>query len=369
MFFKKIGKIIEAFRYLINDYELHKNDAVSRSSADEEETLKMEDIIPAMKNVDPIELFERARPGDVIVATSNNSLKKLANIKPGHRTRPYIVARKEKDFIRAYSGSSNANSKYPHAFRLLKKEYNVSKDGTINIGDCATVMSQCIVSIVDHLKEKDILTINEVIFTNRKKDLCQLIETDGCIQEKTVVRNDEGLFYIYSLDGEGNGILYKLTEEHVSGHGIVHNGRKYYISVKDPEERNVGTGFIQVNCSKTEDVEKYIGEYRFSSNIRHISVNKYHKECDYRYPIGQQFAKGHERYVYLFTCNGNDFGVNDDEVLDDDLSVIKLGDLGTCIREEVLDEDTLDYVLYSLSSRYYQYAWMRNLLADTNCIS
>ncbi len=98
MLFKKARKIAKALEYLLDNYE---NISPAKKEDVEAESLTICDIIPEMKDVDHADVFEKIRPGDIVIAASANSLKMLTDIMPGHRTHPYIVAKKEKGFIRA----------------------------------------------------------------------------------------------------------------------------------------------------------------------------------------------------------------------------------------------------------------------------
>lgn len=107
------------------------------------------DLVPQLKDIDHDKLFKEIRPGDIVFGvTRTDNLEKLGQ---RHRIRPFIVAKKEKNFVYAYSGTSQKSDLNKH-YLLNKDNYHFTKNTYFYLNTCYEIDKNELLYIVDSLK-------------------------------------------------------------------------------------------------------------------------------------------------------------------------------------------------------------------------
>ncbi|MBR3266129.1 MAG: hypothetical protein IKI61_09275 [Erysipelotrichaceae bacterium] len=203
--------------------------------------LKIDKLVPDLKNVDAATIKKEIRPGDIVIAAMNIPLNQLLNKDADHRLRPYIIAQIDKDKIYGYCGSSQLNRRSRNSFYLSTEEYSVWKNGSIMLERCYYIPDEYIISINDHLKKKDIDKINAIIKRQHRKTLRE-ISVPVKIHEGALVENKGRLYYIFELSKPAK--LFNLTSQKAPVK-VSYNNKTYYINpntakkVKNLAEYNV----------------------------------------------------------------------------------------------------------------------------------
>ena len=77
-------------------------------------------------------LFSTLKPGDIVVSIMPFSERRLKQISPSHRVRPYVVLEVKDGYFTAYQSTSHIpGSNSRNKFEITAGRYNVWKDGWI----------------------------------------------------------------------------------------------------------------------------------------------------------------------------------------------------------------------------------------------
>ena len=221
---------------------------------------RLKRLVPQLKGVDSKTLFEKIRPGDIVLAAMNVPPSRLKNLKSEHRIRPYIIASKYKNSIYAYCGSSNYYDQFKYSFFLTSKKYKVWKNGNIRLDRCYYLPQDHLIEIMDHLKTRDIIKINSIIVRQKNPSL-KPIRAKTPLVEGAIVSRGRDLYYIYSLSKDSS-IFYKLEKSHNSVE-IRFGQRTYYIDPDAPIRLQATSGYklydlMPLSIKKAIDARKNI---------------------------------------------------------------------------------------------------------------
>lgn len=272
------------------------------------------DLVPQLKDIDHDKLFKEIRPGDIVFGvTRTDNLEKLGQ---SHRIRPFIVAKKEKNFVYAYSGTSQKSDLNKH-YLLNKDNYHFTKNTYFYLNTCYEIDKNELLYIVDSLKVNHMNEINSKLRSRRKI----LIDSVHYFREGNIIKNDHNLYYIHKFDSKNNkAIIYKLVED--KNGEIKLNLSKYRLCNK-----MIDTFLNSAYCIVSE--KKYSIEIKAKNKSKNESIFKNHY---YKFDIGQKFYCGFNNYIYLFSHKGSNYGV---EYFDEDN---EFSNLITLPKEEYLNK-------------------------------
>ena len=255
------------------------------------------DLVPQLKDIDHDELFKEIRPGDIVFGvTRTDNLEKLGQ---SHRIRPFIVAKKEKNFIYAYSGTSKKSDLNKH-YLLNKDNYHFTKNTYFYLNTCYEIDKNELLYIVDSLKINHMNEINLRLRTRRKI----LIDSVHCFREGNIIKDDHNLYYIHKFDSKNNKAkIYKLVEDK-SGE-IKLNLSRYRLCNKMIDT------FLN-SAYQIVSEKKYSIEIKTKNKSKNEDIFKNHY---LKFDVGQKFYCGFNNYIYLFSHKRSDYGV---EYFDED---------------------------------------------------
>ena len=224
-------------------------------------TLKIEKLVPDLKNADTRKIVRSIKPGDIVIAAMNIPLDQLLNKNEDHRLRPYIIAQKENGKFYGYCGSSQKNRHSRNNFYLSADEYEIWKSGWISLERCFYIPDNYIISNNDHLKNRDIDKINSIIKKHNKKSLKQ-IQVRMRVTEGSVVQNKDKLYYVYELSKPAK--LFTLTTQKAPVK-VNYNNKTYFINPNTAKKVKNLTEFSVVG-SLPKKIRKQIRDYQEKTN-------------------------------------------------------------------------------------------------------
>ena len=324
---------------------------------------KLEDLVPDLKSVNGKELFNSIKPGDIVLAVSQGSLKELAVLDKSHRIRPYIIARKEDDRLIAYCGTSNPDKKYYRYFELSRNDYHVSKDGRINLSRPCNITEDQILCVKDHLTILDILDINEILYLANLSYTCPYISHDTGIRAGQVIWHKKELYYVYSVSGTAASV-YKLLPGYKENAWLSHNGALYHPADECSEL------VINDEVMPTSTVSHVLKEQIIWCNANHTCTKKAKKPNEfavnhtYTYPIGQTFTAGFRSYIYLFSSKDRDYGLEEEDLDLEAPQVRRLRDIEYFHKSDVLNDDLLFDTVERLTCYNTSFNWLYDSLCE-----
>lgn len=322
--------------------------------------LPLSNLIPKLAEVDQDKLFDEIEAGDVVIATTSGNYEKLSKIKKNHQLRPYIIANKKENCLIGYCGTSKDRT-YKSTFKLLSSEYDISKDGNINIGTYQKIHKDMLVSIQDHLSMMDILKINDTIWNTNSNKAKGYIEAERHYCEGQIIRKDNRLYYIYSLNSTAT-IIYKLHK--VTEHKkiiINYYGQMYSLYYQQPIECDSLDAYVPtavISTSIRDEIRKMNNQQKKKEKAKETELLK--DGHYFKYEVGQLFGTGTINSVYLFSNSGKDYCV----VLDANNSipeyprVEKMDDISLYSNHELLSEDATLELLESIACNQKCYMWL-----------
>ncbi len=297
----------------------------------EKNVKQLEYYIPPLDRTKSLELFRDVKVGDIIYAPTSYDSRQLKKLSITHRQRPYLVVKKEFNYIRGFSGTSDTKIKYKLPFELDKDSYNVSKDGLIELGKISNISGDTILSLNDSLAIRDMLKINRAIYTSELINKTMFVLDLELKPGMLIGTPTNSLYFVYKNDGS-NLTLYYLQEES-STVEYIFNSKRYYIDANNPYDTDKISNYVILSSNETRivkeidnvlsgkeindpidyDNNELFGEkYPTPPSKKHDRFKNNHY---FKYDIGQILVMGDRTFVYLFSSFYEDYAV---EVFDDE---------------------------------------------------
>lgn len=315
------------------------------------------DLVPQLKETDTNELYERIMPGDIIMAVTPKPLEMLSTMDLSHRVRPYIVAKKENNVITAYCGTSNSRASFKCFFDLNRDDYAVSKDGKIRLTKAFEITPDRILSVIDHLSYSDILKINEELYLCSHCRNCQPIDISKEIREGQIIRFEKDLYIAASCIGETVKAC-RLLPGADGGHSVVHRNNVYHISRKCSFDIPLDSILPTASFCHSLIQRNQTPKQKDPVPDRKTKEEKYRKNHSYSYPPGQIFSIGTRLSIYLFSYEGKEYGVADEDLELGKPKIRKISNMYYSHEDGMLDDaaliDILDRLVYNNSG----YKWL-----------
>ena len=224
-------------------------------------TIKIEKLVPDLKEVDTEKIVRTIKPGDIVIAAMNIPLIQLLDKNEDHRLRPYIIAQKDHGKFFGYCGSSKKNRYANNSFYLSSNEYEVWKSGWISLERCFYIPEDYIISVNDHLKNKDISKINSIIRKQHNINLKE-IYVPLRITEGSVVQNKDKLYYVYELSRPAKFFTLASQKAPLK---VSYNNKTYFINPHTIKKVKSFSGYKAVG-TLPKKVRNQIREYQEKSN-------------------------------------------------------------------------------------------------------
>lgn len=303
----------------------------ANENKDEEEVKQLEYYIPSLDRNESIKFFNEIKLGDIIYAPTSYKEEELKKLSISHQQRPYIVVRKEFNFIIGFCGTSDVKKKFSLPFELDKDSYKVSKDGLIDLGRIVNINCETILSVNDTLSNRDMMKINKTIYTSQliNKTMFDLdLELKPGMLIGTTINS---LYFIYKNDNL-NVTAYSLQKEPTKMEYIF-DGKKYYIDVAKPINLDCNFNYVILSANEiriVNEIDKLLSEnertIKTANNDEANNVeidetiikgpttpSKKHERFKnnhyFRYDIGQVFVMGPRTFVYLFSSFCEDYAI------------------------------------------------------------
>ena len=298
-------------------------------------------IIAHFKSVpytdEQLELFKRIIPGDVIYAKMPLDKEELNSIDPTHRQRPYLVIKKEKDYLITYPYSTVNRTKKMRTYEYFKSR-NKGRISYLYLQTHYDMPIENIIHINGHLSDSKIQKIDKRLYLKRHRNGVTVPrfnvrfypECSDIVQ----VRNRYYLILSHKLNKYRTYEVF-LQAKHNKLEHIVNNHHDYYIDYLKEHFIDDSENFKYLditNLKTTSDLQ------RLSRNTKALSSNKY-----FSFPLGQTFYVGGNQYLYCYSRKGNIYGIEiDEDSFSSDVSII---DKRYKRNGECLPADEANYIL------------------------
>ena len=347
-------------------------DLFKRKRPDKTDKLEQTNVITYSE--EQLDLFNLLEPGDLVFADMPIKKSERNKILEGHRSRPYLVLRKGKDYVHAYYCSSVSDRREQrYDYKLLQSKYDFHKhgdDGSIIETDCHVYFQDLVKLDIVHLKflmtkidRFDLQQINKIIMLKSGKE-SRLFEVENIPFIGEIYSYKKHKYYVYGIKDKTLE-CYSLHEADKSGSKTIMVNRKPY-SVNFGEKKEID--FAKSRLISISDpsinlkIEKMIANASKSSKFeRKIEKRKKHNSYICHYTIGglyQEFRTGN-KVVYLYSQNGTHYGFDYRMSMDlDYIRIIKINpDRNKPMIRKIDDEYMCDLIceLTSQNHKLYDY--------------
>ncbi len=315
------------------------------------------------KNYTPAqkELFGEIQAGDIIDAWMPLPVSKLSEIEESHRHRPYYAVFKTKDAVIAYKGTSRERADCEEIrVKISADYYNVWKSGFVCLDQLSVIPVNCLISKLDTLSEHTMEQINRKILIqqhNGKLKSARLFPAAACYRRGDVFRNDGRLYYINRIDEHIHAYPLKVSVLQNDLHPSLINTRTSVLFETDIPFTAVMAcgGTLHHALKQTETVRK-----KTQHHVQSMVQGHY-----YRYSVGQVLEQkwSRQKFIYLFSRNGSDYGIFENSMYEDSMLVQKADSAFFDETEQLADDDTVSYVLNRLiDCNHRQWGWLEELM-------
>ena len=161
------------------------------------------------------DIFSELKPGDLILGKMPMSDSELYDVPDGHRHRPYLVVKKEKDRVICLQGSHRQYSDDKETFKVNIANFGqYNGDTFFSISDNYEIPVENINKNIGSLTEKQLKALQRMLMVNDtgKKSAIHFENVDNVFKFGDIVDNGKGLFLITN---DKNDALkgYRLTEK------------------------------------------------------------------------------------------------------------------------------------------------------------
>ena len=218
--------------------------------------------------VNQLKMFQRLQPGDLFLGKMPLSDRKLYEVPDGHRHRPYLVIKKNKDTITALQGSHKQYSDDKETFKVTIPDFG-QYDGetyfsTLEYFDIPIEnINKELGSLTD--TQKEALERKMMMMESASMNVMHLDNINKVIRIGDIVKYKNG-YYIITNDKDGIPKGYSLTDKKIRNtFSFTSDNVQYYADLHDykifnPNELRL-TGAIPKN--RVNDLRRFISNGAF----------------------------------------------------------------------------------------------------------
>lgn len=321
-------------------------------------------LVPSLRGVDSEALFRSVKPGDIIDAVMPMTPEKLSSIPENHRHRPYIVVKKENNILFAYTGTSNPeNVDHQLSFYLSTEDYNVWKDGYIELLHNYIIEKDYLITKLDSLRNRDMFAVNAILDQEKlSPNNHPRFEISVRIKAGDVIRKENRLYYIHAVKS-GKAEAYELTDSKKSRIKAEWNGKTYSL-MPDVLQRFDHPEMFDPEGHLTNKVESMIRRYQSEKERREKQQkttdekNPFMEDHAFDHPVGTIFRDAENVFIYLFTSGGKHYGIPYHKMKEEVIQLRRLPALKKYRKEGTLEKEPLRQMIQRLVKYNRSLRWM-----------
>lgn len=262
------------------------------------------------------DIFEKVQVGDMLWCNMPLSKRKLKEIESSHRVRPYLIVKKEENFLLCYQSTSknreNMNNYEKYCIKAGK--YKNKKDSWIDLTNIKKIRIKDIQLEFIKLNQIDIKKIEKRIAIGQNKGNSQLIRFNEpiYIEEGDVILKDQKSYYIYSVDNvniycfriqKRNGKNQKLEK-------IIINKKSYYTDFRELRTIKRNENVIITNIAYAEELLVILNQKKSLKANTYNKIQEEMKRDKSEFEIGTVFQYGNSKVMYLYSRDNKYYGVD-----------------------------------------------------------
>lgn len=271
------------------------------------------------KSIKQKKLLEELMSGDIVYALMPLPDDELDKIEEGHKERPYLIVKREKDGFIAYQCGGNKYTwmksyEYCH---FSQSAYNNSKESYFHLNKVVFLPVERIRYKMNSLYSETLKKIEKRLMISQyyghEMSLFGIGDLDIEVGDIILLKNELYLIYscykkeIYAYK------VYKTIEdvESYPYYQLLLNERLYYVSYMENKLLSIDEDFQFVDLLANPATIEKIQEYRKlkmkeeRAKEKKVKSKKDVKHYSFQYPLGTVFILGMRDYIYLCHINNN----------------------------------------------------------------
>ncbi len=261
-------------------------------------------------------IFQKAQVGDMLWCNMPLPKKQLKEIEESHRIRPYLVVKKEQNFLLCYQCSSRNREELNNyqKYFIDGKKYRNKKDSWVDLTAVNKIKIKNIKSSYIKLNQMDIKKIEKRIWISQWRGNSNLIRFNEPIYLEIgdVVLKNNISYYIYSEDNV-NICGFKIQKKKNGKQKLEKiriNRKTYYTNFKEFKTINRNDVIDITNIASEEEVIKIFNKKSAKKLKSCESIDEILSDNKNKFEIGSTFQYGNSTVMYLYSENRKYYGVD-----------------------------------------------------------
>ena len=262
------------------------------------------------------EIFDKVQVGDMLWCSMPLSRKELKRIDASHRVRPYLVVKKERDFLLCYQSSSKDRKRINNYKRYCVDcgKYRNKKTSWIDLTEVKKIKINNIQMEFISLGQIEIKKIEKRICIGQNRGNPELIRFDECIymEEGDVVVRDNKLYYVY--DNDNVSVYCFRIQRKMNGNTklktIKINNKTYYTDFKEFVTIKRSEDVKVFDIAYKEEVLSILEQKKLLKAMTYSKVTENIKRDSNKFEIGAVFQYGNSSVMYLYSRSNKCYGVD-----------------------------------------------------------
>ncbi len=262
------------------------------------------------------DIFEKVQVGDMLWCKMPLSKKELSEIETSHRVRPYLIVKKEKNFLLCYQSTSKNRENLNNYERYCIKagKYKNKKDSWIDLTNIEKIRIKDIQLEFIKLNQIDIKKIEKRITIGQNKGNSQLIRFNEpiYIEEGDLILRNQISYYVYAEDNV-NIYCFKIQKrkrENQKLEKIIINGKSYYTDFRELRTIKRNENVVINNIAYTEELLAILNQKKSLKASAYNKFQENRKREQGEFEIGTVFQYGNSKVMYLYSRDNRYYGVD-----------------------------------------------------------
>lgn len=261
-------------------------------------------------------IFARTQVGDMLWCKMPLSKKELEEIDINHRIRPYLIVKKEKNFLLCYQSSSKNREEMNNyeKYCVNSRKYRNKKTSWIDLTGIRKIKIKNIQLEFIKLNQIDIKKIEKRICVGQNRGNTQLIRFNEPIyvEEGDVIDKDGKLYYVYAED---NVNIYcfriqKKMNKNQRLEKIKINSKTYYTRFKELTIIKRKEDMKIINIAYKEEILQILNKKKSLKANTYTKIEENIKRDKDEFEIGSVFQYGNSTVMYLYSHANKYYGVD-----------------------------------------------------------
>lgn len=262
------------------------------------------------------EIFAKTQVGDMLWCSMPLPKEELKKIEIEHRIRPYLVVKKEKNYLLCYQSSSKDRKQMNNYEKYCVKsgKYRNKKTSWLDLSSVKKIEMKNIQLEFIKLNQIDIKKIEKRIGIGQNRGNTKLIRFNEpiYIEEGDVVAKEEKLYYVYAEDNVNIYCfkIHKKMDKNQKLKRIKINSKIYYTNFKEFSIMKRNEDIKIMDIAYKEELLQILEQKKSLKENTYNKIVENIKRDKNEFEIGSVFQYGNSTVMYLYSQDNKYYGID-----------------------------------------------------------